>query len=79
MIGDGVNDVLALKKAQLGIAMQSGSAATRNIADIVLVGDSFAPLMPAFAEGQRIVGGMTTVMALFLARVSASILTIIAT
>jgi cation-transporting ATPase E len=78
MIGDGVNDVLALKKAQLGIAMQSGSAATRNIADIVLVGDSFAPLMPAFAEGQRIVGGMTTVMALFLARVSASILTIIA-
>ena len=78
MIGDGVNDVLALKKAQLGIAMQSGSPAARGIADIVLVGDSFAALTPAFREGQRIVGGMETVMALFLARVSASILTIIA-
>jgi cation-transporting P-type ATPase E len=78
MLGDGVNDVLALKKAQLGIAMQSGSPAARGIADIVLVGDSFASLMPAFHEGQRIVSGMTTVMALFLARVSASILTIIA-
>ena len=78
MIGDGVNDVLALKKAQLGIAMQSGSPAARGIADIVLVGDSFASLMPAFHEGQRIVGGMQTVMALFLARVSASILMIIA-
>ena len=78
MLGDGVNDVLALKKAQLGIAMQSGSPAARGIADIVLTGDSFAALMPAFHEGQRIVGGMTTVMALFLARVSASILMIIA-
>ncbi len=78
MLGDGVNDVLALKKAQLGIAMQSGSPAARGIADIVLVGDSFAALMPAFREGQRIVGGMQTVMALFLARVSASILMIIA-
>ncbi|MCR4282609.1 MAG: HAD-IC family P-type ATPase [Bauldia sp.] len=78
MIGDGVNDVLALKKAQLGIAMQSGSPAARAIADIVLVGDSFAALVPAFREGQRIVSGMTTVMALFLARVSASILMIVA-
>ena len=78
MIGDGVNDVLALKKAQLGIAMQSGSPAARAIADIVLSGDSFAPLLPAFDEGRRIIGGMITVMALFLARVSASILTIIA-
>jgi cation-transporting P-type ATPase E len=78
MIGDGVNDVLALKKAQLGIAMQSGSPAARGIADIVLVGDSFAALTPAFYEGRKIVGGMTTVIALFLARVSASILMIIA-
>jgi cation-transporting ATPase E len=78
MIGDGVNDVLALKKAQLGIAMQSGIGAARNIADMVLVGDSFASLVPAFYEGQRIVAGMTTVMCLFLARVLASILTILA-
>ena len=41
MIGDGVNDVLSLKEAQLGIAMESGSQATRLVADIVLLGDSF--------------------------------------
>ena len=62
MIGDGVNDVLALKKAQIGIVMQSGVGTARNIADMVLVGDSFTSLVPAFYEGQRIVAGMTTVM-----------------
>jgi cation-transporting ATPase E len=68
MIGDGVNDVLALKRAHLGIAMQSGSQATRNSADIVLLGDSFAPLPRAFLEGQRIRNGMENVMKLFLTR-----------
>lgn len=78
MIGDGVNDVLALKKAQLGIAMKSGSAAARNVADIVLVNDDFLPLRSAFSEGQRILSGMTTALLLFLARVASSILVIIA-
>ncbi len=78
MIGDGVNDVMALKTAHLGVAMQSGSSAARNIADIVLVDDSFASLIPAFHEGQRIVAGMTPVLCLSLARVSTSILIIVA-
>jgi len=56
MMGDGVNDVLALKKASLGIAMQSGSSAARNVADMILLNDSFAALRPAFQEGQRIIG-----------------------
>ncbi|MBZ0290734.1 MAG: cation-translocating P-type ATPase, partial [Anaerolineae bacterium] len=69
MIGDGVNDVLSLKKAHIGIAMQSGSQATRGVADIVLLNDSFAALPPAFREGQRIISGMQDIMRLFLSRV----------
>jgi cation-transporting P-type ATPase E len=69
MIGDGVNDVLSLKKANLGIAMQSGSQATRNVADIVLLNDSFSSLPTAFREGQRIRHGMRGILSLFLARV----------
>ncbi len=68
MIGDGVNDVLSLKKAHLGIAMQSGSAATRGVADIVLLNDSFGALPPAFLEGQRILSGMRDILRLFLTR-----------
>lgn len=68
MMGDGVNDVLSLKKADLGIAMQSGSAATRAVADLILLDDSFAALPPAFQEGQRIVNGMIDVLQLFLSR-----------
>jgi len=69
MIGDGVNDVLSLKKANLGIAMQSGSQATRSVADIVLLGDSFAALPFAFREGNRIRNGMQDILKLFLVRV----------
>jgi cation-transporting ATPase E len=78
MIGDGVNDVLSLKKASLGIAMQSGSAATRNVADMVLLNDSFAALPPAFHEGRRIIGGLISALYLFLTRVTTTTLIIIA-
>ena len=69
MIGDGLNDVLALKRADLGIAMQSGSQATRAVADLILLNDCFAVLPYAFREGQRIVGGMRRILRLFLTRV----------
>src|SRR5579883_197659 len=69
MIGDGVNDVLSLKQAHLGLAMQSGSAATRGVADMVLLNDSFASLPQAFREGQRIQQGMHDILKLFLTRV----------
>ncbi|NIS81130.1 MAG: HAD-IC family P-type ATPase [Anaerolineales bacterium] len=68
MIGDGVNDVLSLKKSNLGIAMQSGSAATRAVADMILLDDTFEALPFAFLEGQRIVNGMQDILRLFLTR-----------
>jgi len=69
MTGDGVNDVLALKQANLGISMQSGSQATRSIADIILLEDSFAVLPETFEEGQRILTGMQDILRLYLTRV----------
>lgn len=77
MIGDGVNDVLSLKQANLGIAMQSGTQATRAVADLVLMDDSFAALAPAVIEGQRIVNGMQDILKLFLTRITTMALVIL--
>ena len=54
MIGDGVNDVPALKQARLAVGMGSGSQITKGIADIVLIRDQFSMLPRAVAEGRRI-------------------------
>ncbi len=68
MVGDGVNDVLSLKQAHLGISMQSGSQATRAVADMVLLEDSFSALPAAVVEGQRIISGMQDSLHLFMTR-----------
>jgi cation-transporting ATPase E len=79
MIGDGVNDVLSLKQANLAIAMESGSKATRSVADIVLLKDSFGALPHTFLEGQRIRNGIQDVMKLFLIRTFCVTLLVFAT
>jgi cation-transporting ATPase E len=78
-VGDGVNDVLFLKKANLAIAMESGSKATRNAADLVLLDDSFETLPYTFLEGQRIHNSIRDVLKLFMVRVFCVTLLIFAT
>ena len=66
MTGDGVNDVLALKDADCGIAMASGSDAARGVADIVLLDNQMSALSDAFKEGRRVVNNIQRVSSLFL-------------
>lgn len=68
MTGDGVNDVLALKDADIGVAMGSGAAATRSVAKIVLLDDRFATLPYVVAEGRRVIGNIERVANLFLTK-----------
>ena len=69
MIGDGVNDVIALKQANVAVAMQGGSQAARGVSDLILLNDTFAPLPYAFREGQRIVNGMNDILRIFMVRI----------
>jgi cation-transporting ATPase E len=74
MTGDGVNDVLALKDADIGVSMGSGSEATRAVAQIVLLNNSFATLPSVVAEGRRVIGNITRVATLFLTKTVFSVL-----
>lgn len=68
MTGDGVNDVLALKTSDLGIAMGSGSGAARAVSQLVLLDDAFSSLPHVVAEGRRVVANMERVASLFLTK-----------
>ncbi|MFE4513511.1 HAD-IC family P-type ATPase [Kitasatospora sp. NPDC056783] len=74
MTGDGVNDVLALKDADIGVAMGTGSDATKAVAQIVLLNDSFATLPSVVAEGRRVIGNIERVASLFLVKTVYSVL-----
>ena len=76
MTGDGVNDILALKEADCSIAMASGSEATRNIANIVLMDSNFSAMPSVVAEGRRVINNIERTSTLFLVK---TILTILLT
>lgn len=77
MVGDGVNDVLSLKQANLAIAMQSGAQAARASADIVLLNDAFGVLPFAVREGQRILTGMMDIFRLYMTRLVYTLLLVV--
>ena len=68
MVGDGVNDVLALKQAELGVAMESGNRMSRDVSDIVLFKDNFSILPEVLAEGETIIGNVQSSAKLFLTK-----------
>lgn len=68
MTGDGVNDALALKDADIGVAMGSGSAATRSVAQLVLLDDEFARMPGVVAEGRRVLANVERVGNLFITK-----------
>ncbi len=74
MTGDGVNDVLALKDADCGIAMASGSEATRGVAQLVLLDSNFSALPAVVAEGRRVINNIERVASLFLAKTAYSVI-----
>ncbi|HEX6235448.1 MAG TPA: HAD-IC family P-type ATPase [Jiangellaceae bacterium] len=78
MTGDGVNDVLALKDADIGVSMGSGSEATKAVAQIVLMNNNFSSLPSVVAEGRRVIGNIERVAHLFLTKtVYAALLAIV--
>ncbi len=77
MTGDGVNDILALKRADCSIAMASGSDAAKNVSSIVLIDSNFASLPKVVSEGRRVINNITAVASLFLMKtIFAFILTV---
>ena len=74
MTGDGVNDVLALKDADCGVAMASGSEATRGVAQLVLMDSNFSAMPAVVGEGRRVINNIERVASLFLAKTTYSVI-----
>ena len=68
MVGDGVNDVLAMKDADCSIAMAAGSDAAKQIAQLVLLNNNFSALPHVVMEGRRVINNITRTAALYLVK-----------
>jgi cation-transporting ATPase E len=68
MIGDGINDVLAIKEADFGIALGSGTAASRAVAQLILLRDNFSTLPTVIAEGRRVIANVERTANLFITK-----------
>jgi cation-transporting P-type ATPase E len=75
MVGDGVNDILALKKADCSIAMASGAMASRNVAHLVSLDNDFSKLPAVVIEGRRVINNLQRSSTLFLSKTLFAILT----
>ena len=78
MVGDGVNDVLALKRADCSIAMNSGSEAAKNVSHVVLLNSDFASLPNIVNEGRRVINNLQRTSSLFLVKTIFSMTTTLA-
>jgi cation-transporting ATPase E len=77
MVGNGPQDIPALRAADVSVAMRSGSAVAREVADIVLTEDRLSALLPTRTEGRRIISGISVSAQLFLTRVATQALIIV--
>ena len=68
MMGDGVNDVPAMKRARLAVALGSGSQLAKSVADAVLIDGRFGAIPDAIAEGRRIIANVQRVAKLFVTK-----------
>lgn len=74
MTGDGVNDILALKQSNCGIAMASGNESTKSIADFVLIDSNFSALINVLREGRRVINNIDNIASLYLIKTMFSVM-----
>ena len=77
MTGDGVNDALAIKDADIGVAMNNGAQATKAVAQLVLLDGKFSHLPSVLAEGRRVINNVERVANLFVAKNVMSLIAIV--